>query len=183
MKILVIDIETTGFTAKVGEIVEVGIVELDLETGSKEIIYDKVWMPNAPTSKLSKSWIVQNDYMSIQDLVHGEDPDKELVEVQKIINRYPDGVTAFNRKFDVNFLKAYGINFTRLLPCPMLKATNICKIEKKGKYGGFKYPKVEEAYKFFYPDSQYQELHRGADDAFHEADIVMALHRLGKFLD
>ena len=41
-KILVIDIETTGFQKQGGSIVEVGIVELDLETGKAEIIFDSL---------------------------------------------------------------------------------------------------------------------------------------------
>ena len=41
MKILIIDIETTGFLPD-GKIVEVGAVELCLETGNKKIIFDKV---------------------------------------------------------------------------------------------------------------------------------------------
>lgn len=42
MEILIIDLETTGFLTQGGKIVEVGIVELDLETGNKKIIFDQV---------------------------------------------------------------------------------------------------------------------------------------------
>jgi DNA polymerase III epsilon subunit-like protein len=42
MRIGVIDIETTGFLKNGGKIVEVGIVELDLETGDKKIVFDEV---------------------------------------------------------------------------------------------------------------------------------------------
>jgi DNA polymerase-3 subunit epsilon len=40
---------------------------------------------------------------------------------------------------------------------------------------------VEEAFKFFFPESQYIEAHRGADDAKHEAMIVYELYKLGIF--
>jgi DNA polymerase-3 subunit epsilon len=68
----------------------------------------------------------------------------------------------------------------------MLLSTNICKIpHKKGKNGkrrkGNKWPSVMEAYKFFFPDNEYIEKHRGADDAFYEADIVFKLYKMGIF--
>ena len=61
----------------------------------------------------------------------------------------------------------------------MLVSTPICKIPNK--WGKDKWPKVEEAYNFFFPGNDYVELHRGADDAFHEADIVFELIKRGKF--
>jgi DNA polymerase-3 subunit epsilon len=96
-----------------------------------------------------------------------------------MIDRHQDGATAFNRKFDFDFLQSRGIQIPQKLPCPMLLATNVCKLP--GKFGNYKWPKVEEAYKHFYPDSEYREIHRGADDAMHEADIVLALYRMGIF--
>ena len=41
-KILILDIETTGFLQQNGKIVEIGIVELDLENGQREIIFNEV---------------------------------------------------------------------------------------------------------------------------------------------
>ncbi|MEI7488560.1 MAG: hypothetical protein WCJ72_14355 [Chryseobacterium sp.] len=41
-KILILDIETTGFLQEGGKIVEVGIVEIDLSNGKKKIIFDQV---------------------------------------------------------------------------------------------------------------------------------------------
>lgn len=41
-KILVLDLETTGFLNENGKIVEIGIVELDLDTGDCKIIYNQV---------------------------------------------------------------------------------------------------------------------------------------------
>ena len=57
-------------------------------------------------------------------------------------------------------------------------ATNICKI--KGKRG-YKWPSFEEAHAFFFPEIEYTEIHRGADDAYHEADLVYKLIKMGKF--
>lgn len=186
MKILIIDIETTGFQGQGGKIAEIGIVELCLNSGEKKIVFDKVINPNLETDKIKNSWIVQNGYMTTEDILNGVNFETVKEEIQSIINSYPEGATAFNRSFDFNFLESYGINFPKKLPCPMIKSTDICKIPKVGRgafYGGFKWPKVEEAYKYFLPDSTYEEIHRGADDAFHEADIVFELNKIGKFLD
>jgi len=40
---------------------------------------------------------------------------------------------------------------------------------------------VEEAFDFFFPDNEYVEAHRGADDSKHEAMIVYKLYELGVF--
>lgn len=179
MKILIIDIETTGFLPT-GKICEIGIVELCLVTGEKKILFDRVINPGLSKEQLLDSWIVKNGYMNADEILNGVPFDEIKDEVQEIINQYPDGATAFNRDFDVRFLESYGIKFPKKLPCPMLKSTPICKLH--GKYNSYKWPKVEEAYKHFFPESTYVELHRGADDAFHEADIVLALHRMNCFL-
>lgn len=181
MKILIVDIETTGFMPK-GKIVEVGIVSLNLKNGEKEILYNQVISPRMTTKELERTWICKNGYMNPDDILMGEHWEDVEDEIQEIINEYQNGLTAFNRKFDVGFLNSYGIKFPKLLPCPMIKSTPICRLPNKNGYGGYKWPKVEEAYKFFFPKSEYEELHRGADDAFHEADIVYALHKLNKFL-
>lgn len=60
----------------------------------------------------------------------------------------------------------------------MKLSTNICQLPGNR---GFKWPKVPEAYEFFFGKTGYIESHRGADDAFHEADIVYELFKRGVF--
>lgn len=179
MKILIIDIETTGFLGQGGKIVEIGIVELCLNTGEKRIVFDQVINPELNNEEIDKSWIVQKGWMKTEEIQKGIGFGFIKMKLQELIYSYPEGATAFNSRFDFDFLESYGIKFPKKLPCPMLISTNICKLP--GRYG-YKWPKVEEAYKFFYPNSDYVEIHRGADDAFHEADIVLALHKIGKFI-
>ena len=185
MKILIVDIETTGFLGQGGKIVELGIVELCLNSGEKKIVFDQVINPGQSDEVIQNSWIVKNGYMDLDTIKKGVLFENIKYHLQEKINEYTDGATAYNRSFDFDFLESYGIKFPKKLPCPMLKSTNICKLAKKGwsaQHSGYKWPKVEEAYSYFYPKSEYIELHRGADDAFHEADIVYKLHKLGKFL-
>ena len=62
----------------------------------------------------------------------------------------------------------------------MKLSTDICKIPSpRGR--GYKWPNVEEAYKFFTVKTDFIEKHRGADDALHEAEIIHHLYKLGIF--
>lgn len=182
MKILVIDIETTGFIRQGGKIVEVGIVSLDLSNGQKEILFDSLCHERSITREaVENSWIVQNKYITVEEIQNSPQLISILPQIQSIINAHPIGATAFNRSFDFDFLESRGIKFPKKLPCPMILATDICKLPNQNGYSSYKWPKVEEAWKHFFPEIEYVELHRGADDAFHEADIVHALYKIGVF--
>ena len=99
-KILIIDIETTGFSAAKDGIVEVGIVELNLNDGSIKIIYDKLFNPMVKFKDLKKCWIIKNKYVDLRDVIIADQIEAEIDSIQKIIDRYPLGLTAFNNKFD-----------------------------------------------------------------------------------
>lgn len=183
-KIVVLDIETTEIAvAKGGRIVELGMVELDLATGQKKMLYNKVFNPGGITAEqLATKWICASGYMTPQEILAGANFEECQPEIQNILDQYPNGATAFNRVFDVSFLKNEGIVFQRDLPCPMLLATNICKLPHARGGSGYKWPKVQEAWDhFFGKNTGYVELHRGADDAWHEADIVYEEFKMGIF--
>lgn len=181
-KILVLDIETTGWLRDGEKIVELGIVVLDLTDGSKEIVYDKVFNPGYTAEQLATKWICIEGYMSPEEILAGHNIKECLPEIQAIIDQYPNGATAFNRSFDVDYLKSVGVVFNRPLPCPMLLSTPICKRPHARGGSGYKWPKVQEAWDYFFGSGTgYVEKHRGADDAFHEADIVFELYKKGVF--
>jgi DNA polymerase III epsilon subunit-like protein len=181
MKILILDIETTGFLQQGGKIVEIGIVELDLSNGNKKIIFDQVTHEKGITrEEVESSWIVSNSTLTSEEIRHSKSLNVLKPEIQSIINSYKNGATAFNNAFDFGFLEDRGIVFPKKLPCPMKLSTNICKLPSP-RGVGYKWPKVEEAHLFFFGDIGYVEQHRGADDAFYEADIVMELYKRGIF--
>jgi len=186
MKILIIDIETTGFLNQGGKISEIGIVELNLKNGNKKILFDKVINPNLDGEHLAKTWIVTNGYMTVDEIQKGVEFKEVKAKIQGLINQYPDGATAFNRKFDFDFLESYGIRFVKKLPCPMERCINIVKLpptERMKMYRPdiqYKTPNCEEAYNFFHKGADFTEKHRGADDAWHEADIVYELYKIKK---
>jgi DNA polymerase-3 subunit epsilon len=183
-KILVIDIESTALRPQQGSIVEVGIVELDLDNGEKKLIFDSTCHCKQELLTLDhvqNSWIVKEGYMTVEEIQKSPDFRTIKDKIQAIVDKYPNGATAFNRVFDIGFLKYYGITFGKLIPCPMLLSTDICKLPSKFKKGGYKWPRVEEAFEHFFPNVDYTEIHRGGDDALHEADIVYALYKAKAF--
>ena len=178
-KILILDIETTGFLQQGGKIVEIGIVELDLSNGNKQIIFDQVCHEKGITKEeCEKAWIIQNSTLTVEEIRTSKPLHILQPTIQDIINQYQHGATAFNNAFDFGFMENRGFVFPKKLACPMKLSTNICKIQTAR---GYKWPKVEEAHKHFFGDVGYVESHRGADDAFHEADIVYELYKMGIF--
>ncbi|MBI9064088.1 MAG: 3'-5' exonuclease [Marinilabiliaceae bacterium] len=182
-KILVLDIETTGFLDQGGSIVEIGIVELCLETGYTEIIFDSLLKEDILSAKHREKpmgWIFRNSDLTPEEVRDAPPATEVLAKVQQILDQYPLGCTAYNKQFDFGFLSDRGLRI-KDLPCPMLLATDICRLPNNYGYNNYKWPTVEEAWEHFFPTIKYDELHRGADDAKHEALIVYELYKLGLF--
>ena len=178
-KILILDIETTGYTPK-NKIVEIGIVSLDLLTGNIETLFDELINEDSLTlTELADSWIIANSDMKIEDVWAAKNLQHYFDDIQKIINDHPLGVTAFSKTFDFAFFHDRGFVIPVELRDPMKISRDI--VNALDKNGRIKNPKVEEAYKHFYPGEDYIEKHRGADDAHHEAKIVYSLYKMGKF--
>lgn len=178
-KILITDIETTDLKPHIGHIVEVGIVSLDLDSGDREIIFNQVMHEKGITKhEVEMSWIIKKGWMTVEEIRYSKTLDYYRPEIQNIMNDYPLGMTAYNKQFDFAYLGDRDF-FYKELPCPMKLMTNVCKIS--GKYGNYKWPSVTEAYNFLFPKNDYDEIHRGADDAFHEAEIVYELYKRGLF--
>ena len=186
MKVAVVDIETTGLDALNELILEIGIVELNIETGETKVLFNNFVKETSFGEEYRNAWIFDNSDMKFEDGLNAPNLEKFRNELQEIFNNYD--VTAFNKTFDLGFLKARGFHFPKELPCIMITATDICKIPftkgiRKERYGNreFKWPKVQEAWDFFFPNSNYTEGHRAADDAIHEAKILFELYKSGKF--
>lgn len=171
MKILVIDIETTGFSTITDAIVEIGMVLVDTDTKKTRIVFNKVVKDkNFDSVKHKGSWIFENSTLSIKDVEEAKTLVSYTPKIQKLLDKYP--VTAFNKAFDMRFLKDRGFAFQDI-KCLMHSSTPHCNL--KNKIGGAKKPSVQEAYNIFFPKDKYVEKHRGADDAKHEAKILLRL--------
>jgi DNA polymerase-3 subunit epsilon len=168
-KILIVDIETTGFKTR-DCIVEIGITMLNLETGERRIIYDEIVKEKNFGEEHRNAWVFKNTSLKFEDVMSSEPLDKAYL--QDIFDQAP--ATAYNKKFDMRFLKDRGFNIKEL-DCPMILATDVCNVKKNGRK---KWPTVEEAWKYFFPNEKYIEKHRGADDSLHEAKIVFELYQI-----
>lgn len=180
--IAIIDLETTGFLNEGGKIVEVGIAGLDLDNSKVLKLYHSVCKEPGMTIKDRNAWIFNNSDLTVEE-VRGSPLFEDIKgDIQSIINSCK-GITAFNRKFDVDFLRDRGIVIEQLVDCPMLVATDVLKITSTKKWAkGYKWPTVEECWDFFFPDKPYTEKHRGLDDAIHEAAIVYAMWKKGHII-
>ena len=169
-KVAVIDIETTGKKSERDLILEIGIVELSLATGETKILFDSLHR---------NAWIFDNSDLKFENIENAPLFDNLKQKIREICNQYP--ITAFNKSFDLGFLKAREINVPKELPCIMLTAQNILKIPYQYDKSRHKKPNVQEAWDFFFPNSEYIEKHRAADDAIHEAKILFELYKRGQF--
>lgn len=179
-KILIIDIETTGFSPRKNRIVELGIVSLDLLNGEIVTLFDEFIREDGITSEeIAKSWIIENSDITINDIQSANSLHHYFDCIQKIINEHPLGATAFNNTFDFGFFHDRGF----IIPAKLRDPMKLCKgiVRALDKNGKIKNPSAEEAYLHFFPASGYVEKHRGADDAKHEAEIVYELYKLGVF--
>jgi DNA polymerase-3 subunit epsilon len=175
-KISVVDIETTGFNHNRDCIVEIGIVELDLATGKCVKLFDNIILEDHFSPVFEDTWIFLNSSLTFNDVLSAQNFRYYKEQIQKIFDHYL--VTAYNKEFDFGFLKHRGFKINEL-PCPMITATNIIKLPPKIPDTLYKWPNVEESWKFYYPDIPYVEQHRAYDDAEHEALIVYEMYKRG----
>ena len=181
-KIAVIDIETTNFQGRGGLIVEVGIVSLDLDTGDVVEEFNSLVREEEFSEAHTEGtfgWVFKNSDLTYEDVDNALSFTKVSPLIQAVLDKFPLGVTAFNKRFDLNFLRDRGLIIPKELPCIMLTAKD--PVNVLGKYGKPKWPKVTEAWAHFFPDTPYDEAHRGLDDAKHEAMITYKLYQLGLF--
>jgi DNA polymerase-3 subunit epsilon len=172
-EIVVVDIETTGFLQQQGLIVEIGMVKLDLNSGRRTIIYDELVREDGFDETHQNAWIFQNSDLCFRDVLKANPLDYN--RLQELFDQYP--ATAYNKRFDFDFLSDRGIRINEL-DCPMKLSTPLCKLPG---YYGYKWPTVQEAYDFFFENNGYVERHRAGDDALHESAIVWELYKRGIF--
>lgn len=172
--IYVVDIETTSTRPYDGSIVEIGICELNLETGNVKCIFDEIVREDGFNVGDRNAWIFSNSDLTYKEVLAAPRFGGLIEKLQEIFERRPS--TAYNKRFDFGWLRSRGLKILEL-PCPMIAATPIIRLPPVFEDHDFKYPKVEEAWDYYYPDLDYVEKHRAYDDAEHEAMIVYAMYK------
>ena len=182
MQVGIVDLETTGFLNKGGHIVEIGMVGFNTKFSGVRDILNIRCREAAMGAPDGEAWIFKNSSLTVNEVANAELLEQQRPAIQSALNSV-DVVTAYNKDFDFGFLRDRGFRLPQEWPCPMIVLTDIMKLPKTGwaakKYPGYKYPSVEEAWRFLFPEFQYKEQHRGLDDAMHEASIVSEMYKRG----
>ena len=175
-EIAVLDIETTALKPSEGSIVEIGICLLNTTNGETAKLFNHIVSEGRMTLKESNAWIFDNSTLLPLEVSSAKPLGFYRKWLQTILLEYP--TIAYNRRFDFGFLENRGFEIKKAdMQDPMHVCTPILKIPR-GR--GYKYPKVEEAYRYFFGDS-YTEEHRAYADCVDEAKIVYELIQRGHY--
>ena len=165
MKLLIIDIETTGFVPQGQSIVEIGMVLCDSDTRETIPVFNQVVRDDEfDYYKHKNAWIFQNTDLTAEQVRNAKHIDEYREELQGLFDKYL--LTAYNKRFDLSFMRARGFDIKDTKDL-MVNGRNI-SLTMTGKKSA---PSVEKLYSWFFPDENYIEKHRGLDDALHEAKI------------
>ena len=178
-KIAVVDIETTHLESDYGTIVEVGICELNLEDGSIIKLLDTVVRePDFNAERDATAWVFINSNLTVQDILNAPEWIFIRPKITEIFKKYP--VTAFNKQFDLTWLKDRGVEVFLEFPDPMVESTCIIQLPSSNpNHGMYKYPSVIECWNWYFPITPLEHKHRAYEDCVHEAQIVYKMFTLG----
>ncbi len=164
----VIDLETTSLKPSLGMIVEIGICLVNTEKGITRLFDEVV---NEGPSFDEGAWVFTNTTLTPSEVRLGLKNHEWIPRVQAILDNHP--VTAWNNPFDYGFMESAGLVFDKM-PDPMRQCTEL--IGLRGHHGGgYKWPRVEEAWEYFFPDKPYVEKHRAFDDCLHESILILKM--------
>lgn len=174
MNIMVVDLETGQIdTSKSLQdlennvICEIGIANLDLDSGSIKPVFSQICKEDiAPNPK---SWVFECTSLTCKQVSESNHFNEFKEQLQDIFN--DNLVTSWGHDFDLANLEHRGLVIARKFWDPKRTLTNFLKIPSS-EWDGFKWPKVTEAYQYFYGKPM-QQTHRAVDDAIVEAEIIL----------
>lgn len=179
----IVDLETTGFLNQKGLIVEIGIASLDLATGEVQAEFSSLVREASFSPAHARppyGWIFNNSSLRFEDVDQAPAMTTIFDQIQQVLDKFTTGITAYNAAFDLPFLQSRSFRFKKL-PCPMIAATPVLNLPPPRWKKEPKWPTVQEAWDYFFKDSDYIEEHRALDDAMHEARIVYELYRMDAY--
>lgn len=171
-EIAIVDLETTGDNFYSDSIIEIGICKLNLTTGAIEPLFNKVCCEKGKEIP-HEAWIFRHSDLDYFDVVNAPDISQFRREIQHIFNTYP--ITSYPQNFDFAFLKLRGFKIRKKFWDPLVKLQYLLKIPRYN--GDYKWPSIQEAWYYFFPNSDYKVSHRALDDAYHEAQIIYEYYK------
>lgn len=163
-KIIVVDIETTGLSPKNGQIIEIGIAEVDINRGTIEPVFSEVMHERPLTDKEFDAWIFGNSTLETQDVVESLNIDEFRGQLEHIFEKYK-WYTAYNAGFDTKFLKAAGFVLPRQAKC---------LLEFSREKLNLRIYSAEKVHQHLFNHNG-KESHRGLNDAIWEGEILLKL--------
>ncbi len=115
--------------------------------------------------------------MKFEEIQNAPNLDHLRKDIQEIFDHY--SLTAYNTYFDFGFMESRGFSIKKDIPDIMAVAKEACKIVYSK--GGYKNPKMQEAWDIFFPKTNYREKHRAVDDAIHEAEMLFEMYKRGEY--
>ena len=123
------------------------------------------------------AWIFNNSDLKFEEFESAPSLNNLKNQIQEIFDHY--SLTAYNTSFDFGFMESRGFVIKKDIPDIMAVAKKACKIMRAG--GGYKIPKMQEAWDNLFPNTNYIEKHRAVDDAIHEARILFEMYKRGEY--
>ncbi len=191
MNILFFDTETTGFVRK-GELIQPGqarcvqlgalLVEWDPQEPSVETEHGRVNEIIKPEGFTIPEQVAQIHGISQERALAEGKPSKDVYGAFQPLVDAADVIVAHNFSYDNSIMEieqAYG-NVKWVVKssfCTMRESTDLCAIPKKAGWGGYKWPKLQEAHKHFFGE-YFEEAHSAFADLLATKRVYFELMRL-----
>jgi DNA polymerase-3 subunit epsilon len=176
-KIVIIDIETTGFNRDLDNIIEIGIVELDIKSGQIRTLFNsQVKDTNFDVSQHIDNTFIKTSGIDIYEISESISIKECEEDLQLIFDNYR--CAAYNRTFDFGWLESRAFS----IPMKLMDIMRFC-IKSFPNCGSFKF---QDVYKFitnqpndfitkYLTRTYYKSNHRAIDDAICEAEVLFYL--------
>ncbi len=199
--IFIIDTETTGLKgANSGDnVVEIGIARWNSVTDKVYPVYDAIigYDVDSWSDEKKHSWVFENTDLTLDDVKNGTEISQVIgilsgknTDLNSGILKF-EWITSYNEEFDFDrflFREPFDLLHTANVcraPCLMIAASKLPDI-KLSHAGQSRYPKLQTAYEYLYPDSDPAGIngkqdHRALSDAIVAAYVLKGLHSRGLY--
>ena len=179
MKLVIIDVETTGLNVRYDFIYEVGIAFINDKsiTVKRYLIARELRLKDKIIMNKLRNWPMDIDFTpgkSEKEIIYEMNADvKEFFGDKKHI------YSAYNKSFEEKFLSEWGfpkfdICLMKDVAMPLMVRGNALPYNEK--YDSYKWPKIEEALSFY--GIEFDDLHTADQDVMKEAELYLKVQEM-----